>query len=110
MKLTNKLQIEVLEEAKKRIEEQRTKFFLCPLLRDIVYNKTKKSISPELVFEFFTFENAEKYSNAHKRCWELGLGKFWWDIKASGRYDRENRIKFIDWMISKLKEQENENS
>lgn len=41
----------------------------------------------------FTFENAVKYANASNN------GMYWW-----GRYDKENRLKFIEWMINQLKE------
>lgn len=92
-KLTNAEKIEILEEAKRRIQENPSG--ICWVLGDIIdekynieemyYNKLQK---------IFGMKRIEAMANFNAR----NIGLSWWRI-----CDIENRIKYIDHLISKLK-------
>jgi hypothetical protein len=95
MALSNKEQIEVLENVKKRVLEERNELEgLCLYLK---WELRNARIGNELrrYIPLFTFENAVKNANANMPR----SGAYWWTHRP---YDIENRIKFLDWMISQL--------
>ena len=53
----------------------------------------------------FTKENAIKYGNAHKNNYSAYWWNHpdWWDTSLT--YDYENRILFVNWMISELEKE-----
>lgn len=102
MNLNKTEQIAVLERAKTTLEK--TEDFnagfdggLCAILEDVLTEEYGCRyifiVDIQRCIADFTFENAVKHANASNN------GMYWW-----GRYDKENRLKFIDWMINQLKE------
>ena len=109
--MTNKKQIEILEEVKSKITE--SKKGLCWLIfheLSIKYNVCRSEyptpIESDIIkhIPLFTQRNAIKYANGQQRV-------FWWhfhtyeqESNPNKEYDSDNRIKFVDWMISELKQ------
>jgi hypothetical protein len=106
MELTNKEQIKVLKRARVKVFWREIDFWLCPIISGTLeemlpidnFGKTKVVANSQIAeyIPLFTYENAVKYANAK----EDALG-YWWDYYD----DKDNRLKFIDWMIGELNDE-----
>jgi hypothetical protein len=105
--LTDAKKIEILERIKERLQtykgcNKRCDVGLCQLLqkefrKEIVIHIgcAYKNETKEFWFRDFKYENALKFSASYER-----ENNFWWDVYP---YDYENRIKFLEWMIERIK-------
>jgi hypothetical protein len=100
IKILNKVRDKLIMK-KNIIKKSGWGYGLCHLLRDEFYNyKIKYSeFEVENVFPHFKYENAIGFNM------KLGAFKdtYWWSIYP---YDFDNRIKFVEWMIKKMQEDE----
>lgn len=109
-KLTNKKQIEVLENVKKELMYNQVFhkdkcFGLCTyisnelnaqhlkhlIIRDVDARARLKYSKIRFYIPIFTRKNAIKYGEARK------YSGYWWNV-----IDKDHRIKFLDWMIKEL--------
>lgn len=95
LKLTKQEKIEILEEAKRRIQENSD--FICTLIGDIIFEKHSRTKSCLQVQKKFGMNINEAKNNFNAKSEKLPYSA-WWD------YDNQkDRIKYIDHLISKLK-------
>lgn len=91
--LTNAEKIEILEEARRRIQEKPS--FICCVLGDILDEKFNiEEMDYSKVQKIFGMNRTEAMENFNARNISLS----WWST-----FDVESRIKYIDHLISKLK-------
>jgi hypothetical protein len=102
LKLTNKEQIEILEEVKKRLLLNSYDVWegLCALIQRELIGRgyVKKYGLPyndiKMYIPLFTHKNACEHANSKI---DDDLGGYWWPCYS--RYNKQDRIKFIEWMI-----------
>lgn len=91
-KLTKEEKIEILEEARRRIQEK--PLFICYVLDDILDEKFNiAEVDYSKVQKIFGMNRKEAIDNFNAR----NISVSWWSP-----YDIENRINYIDYLISKL--------
>lgn len=102
--LDKETQIRVLESVKDELQKGNDSILplskyigLCTLIKLALHKEFNYEIfigikNLKIVFPLFAKENAIKQSNTI-----IGDSGLWWNA-----YDYENRIKFIDWMLSEL--------
>jgi hypothetical protein len=96
MKLNKEEQIDLLCKVRELICKR--KEFLCIALIVIMREHLGVNIYSEEIPDYiplFTFKNAIRYANANENAKQS-----WW--KFTDDYNREDRLKFIDWMIEEL--------
>ena len=104
--LTKEEQIKILEKVLDKLYTNNKKYGLCYIIRFILryefYIRDYVIKIPKYI-PLFTRENAIEHANARSNR------LFWWTVGYSyddhGEYDLDNRIKFIEWMISELKKE-----
>ena len=100
-------QIKILEKVLDKLINPRNieKLGLCTLIS----REIKEELHLENAFPTYTLINVEGYIplftrlNANKYAYGRTSGWYWWPF--TNEYDSINRIVFIKWMISKLKDE-----
>jgi hypothetical protein len=101
--LTDVEKIEILETVKKKLQNEDIERYsgLCYLLYPMLkkYGIDYLPLFSLIVVHFkdFTLKNAIDYANSN-RC---DKRDFWWETEP---YDYKNRLAFLDWMITRIKE------
>ena len=95
-------QIEILQEVKRRLELKRLLLSgLCSVIVSECCLKFQCSIKQEDIvnlFPLFTRKNAFPFRAKME-------GSYWWEWGLN--YDYENRLAFLNWMLSELEKQKN---
>lgn len=99
--MTNKEQIEVIEKVKARLDGMRGLYYLCIQFEDVMkldcgIMNIAEGIASKI--PLFTKENAQQFADP-----EYPMDYAWWTGD-----DKERRIQFLDWMISELEPQQDE--
>jgi hypothetical protein len=103
MELNKDVQIEILEEVKRKLQSLDERNCLCELIIIGLQKKLEKSLFYADINKYiplFTYENAVKHANANEKQGGIDI-HFWWSYWRG--FDYENRVKFIDWMLNELK-------
>ena len=95
------IQIEILQEVKRKLELER--IFVSGLCSVIVSECCLKLKQEDIVnlFPLFTRKNAFPFRAKME-------GSYWWEFGSN--YDYENRLAFVNWMLSELEKQKAERS
>jgi len=107
--LTKKEQIIILKEVLEVLNNKTDDRGLCYIIAHRIRIHLNLLVCRLFINDYislFTKENAIKYGNAHKNNYSA----YWWNCpdwweNTSLTYDYENRILFVNWMISELEKE-----